>query len=186
LGVDPNITLLHETGEDALGFLVASLCVTPVRRIFKINRAQIVRRLLGVTAFFYALAHVTMYLVFDQLCYSASTCDTHAIWVDLLKRKFIFMGMVAFTILTVLAITSTTGWIRRLKKRWTTLHRLVYAAAIAGVIHYIWGQKSDISEPLRWGGYVVVLLGIRVYYAWDKASSLRPQAKGPRPKIQEA
>jgi sulfoxide reductase heme-binding subunit YedZ len=176
LGADPNITLLHETGEDALGFLVASLAVTPVRRIFKINRVQIVRRLLGVTAFFYALAHVSMYLIFDQLCYSFATCDYHSLWVDILKRKFIFAGMVAFTILTLLAITSTTGWVRRLKKRWVTLHRLVYVAAIAGVVHYVWGQKSDISEPLKWAGYVTVLLGIRVYFVWQKARGPRPQA----------
>ncbi len=120
LGVDPKKTLLHETGEDALGFLVASLMVTPVRRIFKINRVQAVRRLLGVTAFFYALGHVSTYLVFDQLCYSFATCDYSSIWTDILKRKFIFAGMTAFTILTMLAITSTSGWVRRLKKRWVT------------------------------------------------------------------
>lgn len=168
LGVDPNVTLLHTTGEYALGFLIASLCVTPVRRMFKINRVQIVRRLLGVTAFFYALAHVLMYLVFDQLCYSVETCDVQNIQTDILKRRFIMAGMVAFSILTVLAITSTTGWVRRLKKRWTTLHRLVYVAAIAGAVHFVWGQKSDIAEPLKWAGYVVVLLGIRVYFAVQK------------------
>ena len=168
LGVDPNVTLLHETGKTALIFLVASLSVTPVRRIFKINRVQIVRRLLGVTSFFYALAHISMYLVFDQLCYSLATCDFHNTWVDILKRKFIFAGMLTFSVLTVLAATSTSGWVRRLKKRWVTLHRLVYVAGIAAVVHYVWGQKSDIGEPLRWGAYVAILLGIRVYFAWQK------------------
>src|SRR5204862_1712118 len=106
------------------------------------------------------------YVVFDQSCYSLATCDYHNIYTDVLKRKFTFAGMVAFAILTILAITSTTGWVRRLKKRWVTLHRLVYVAGLAGGVHYIWGQKSDISEPLRWGGYVVVLLGIRLDFAW--------------------
>jgi methionine sulfoxide reductase heme-binding subunit len=181
LGTDPNITVLHETGEDAFGFLIASLAITPIRRVFKINRVQIVRRLLGVTAFFYALAHVTAYLTFDQLCYSLATCDFHGIWTDVLKRKFVFAGAVAFTILTALAITSTAGWVRRLKKKWTTLHRLVYVAAIAAAIHYVWGQKSDISEPLRWAGYVLVLLGIRVYFSWRKRAARSPQSVARRP-----
>ena len=185
LGTDPNITVLHETGEDAFGFLIASLAVTPVRRIFKINRVQIVRRLLGVTAFCYALAHVTAYLTFDQLCYSLETCDFHGIWTDVLKRKFIFAGALAFTILLLLALTSTTGWIRRLKRKWTTLHQLVYVAAVAAAVHYVWGQKSDISEPLRWAGYVVVLLGIRVYFSWQKRRApgfgVRATGSGIRP-----
>ena len=177
LGIEPTKTLLHETGEDALGVLLATLAVTPIRRIFKINRVQIVRRMLGVTAFFYALTHVSIYLMLDQLCYSWQTCDFAGTWEDLLKRKFIFVGMVSFTIMLALALTSTAGWVRRLKKRWVTLHRLVYVAGIAGVIHFIWIQKSDISEPLNWAFWLTVLLGIRVYLAWQK----RHAAARPRP-----
>ena len=88
--------------------------------------------MLGVWAFVYALLHLTTYLVFDQLCYSLATCDFQAIWDDILKRRFIFVGQFAFAILLILALTSTTGWMRRLKKNWTRLHRLVYVAAIAG------------------------------------------------------
>ncbi len=79
-----------------------------------------------------------MYLVFDQSCYSVGTCEFHAIWEDILKRRFIFVGMFAFLILLALAITSTNGWVRRLKKNWQRLHRLAYAAAVAGIIHFIW------------------------------------------------
>ena len=89
--------------------------------------------------------------------------------------------MVAFTILTLLAITSTGGWVRRLKKNWTRLHRLVYAAGVAGVIHYVWGQKSDIAEPLKWAGYLVVLLGIRVYLSWKKRQAAQSAARRPQP-----
>ncbi len=168
LGVDPTKTLLHSTGQDTLAMLFATLAVTPIRRIFHVNRLQRVRRMLGVTTFFYALAHVSTYLVFDQLCYSFATCDVHATWQDILKRRFIFAGMVAFTILLALAVTSTSGWVRRLKKKWSLLHRLVYVAAIAGIVHFIWIQKSDISQPLVWAYWLVGLLGIRVVFAWQK------------------
>ena len=175
LGVDPVKTLEHETGEDALGVLLATLAVTPIRRIFKINRVQIVRRMLGVWAFTYAVMHVTIYLVFDRNCYSFGACQYADVWADILKRRFIFMGMVSFTIMLALAITSTGGWVRRLKKRWVTLHRLVYVAAIAGVIHFIWIQKADISEPLNWAAWLAGLLGIRVFFAWQKKKAARPR-----------
>jgi sulfoxide reductase heme-binding subunit YedZ len=168
LGAEPVKTLEHETGEFALGILFVTLAVTPFRRIFKINRIQIVRRMLGVWAFFYALAHLSIYLVFDQLCYSLQTCEFNAIWQDILKRKFIFVGQLAFVCLLLLAITSTNGWMRRLGRNWARLHKLVYVAAIAGVVHFIWIQKSDIEEPLNWAIWLAVLLGIRVFFAWWK------------------
>jgi sulfoxide reductase heme-binding subunit YedZ len=178
LGIDPIKTLEHETGEDALAVLLVTLSVTPVRRLFKINRVQIVRRMLGVWAFAYAMIHVTTYLVFDQNCYSFSACQYADVWADLIKRKFIFIGMVAFTIMLALAITSTSGWVRRLKKNWVTLHRLVYVAAIAAVIHFIWIQKADISEPLNWAYWLTGLLAIRLFFAWQKRQS-RPAARRP-------
>ncbi len=168
LGVDPLKTLLHESGEDGLGVLLACLAITPIRRIFKVNGIQKVRRMVGVFAFFYAFVHVGIYLGLDQLCYSVATCEFRSIVNDVLKRKFIFMGMISFTIMAVLAITSTSGWVRRLKKKWQTLHRLVYVAAISGVIHFIWIQKSDISEPLMWAGWLTLFLVIRVYFAIQK------------------
>ncbi len=168
LGIDPVKTLEHETGEDALGLLFITLGVTPLRRVFGINRLQIVRRMLGVWAFAYALVHVGVYLAFDRNCLSFAACQYGEIWTDILKRKFIFAGMTAFTILLALAITSTSGWVRRLRKNWVRLHRLVYVAAIAGVVHFIWIQKSDISEPLNWAFWLAGLLGIRVFFSWRK------------------
>lgn len=173
LGVDPLKAMLHETGEDSLGILLASLAITPIRRLFKVNGIQKVRRMVGVWSFVYALVHVGLYLGLDQLCYSLETCDFRAIANDLMKRKFIFVGMVSFTILTLLAVTSTNGMIRRLKKRWQTLHRLVYVAGIAAVIHFIWVQKSDYAEPLMWAGWLAAFLLIRVYFAVQKRQATR-------------
>lgn len=168
LGVDPVQTLLHETGRNALLILLVTLTVTPVRRVFKVNRVQMVRRMLGVWSFAYAFLHLTMYLVFEQLCYSLETCEVRAIWDDVLKRRFIFAGMTAFSLLLVLAVTSTSGWVRRLKKNWQRLHRLVYVAAAAGIVHFVWIQKSDIREPVRWGIWLAVLLAIRAGFAIAK------------------
>lgn len=168
LGPDPANTVIHETGRDALGLLLITLSVTPLRRIFKLNRLQASRRMLGVWSFTYAVLHLSSYLVFNQLCYSWATCDLKGIVADVLKRKFIFIGMFTWTILLTLAITSTNGWVRRLKKKWQTLHRLVYVAAIAGVVHFAWGQKADIREPLKWGAVLVLLLGYRIYRAVEK------------------
>jgi len=168
LGVDPVTTLLHESGRDALMLLFASLSITPIRRLSGWNRVQTLRRMLGLWAFFYALSHLSMYLVFNQLCYSLATCEFGDIWDDILKRRFIFAGMFAFAILLVMALTSTTGWIRRLGRNWQRLHRLVYVAGISAIVHFIWKEKADYSEPLQWGAFLALLLGIRIYLAVRK------------------
>jgi len=128
------------------------------------------------SAFTYALIHLSIYLVFDQLCYSLETCEFRAIWEDILKRKFIFVGQFAFLCLLLLAITSTNGWMRRLKRNWTRLHKLVYVAAIAGVVHFIWIQKSDLSEPLKWTAWLAGLLLFRIGWAIFRR---RPAAQKP-------
>jgi sulfoxide reductase heme-binding subunit YedZ len=168
LGADPNAALLHSTGQTALTILLVTLTVTPVRRLFGANRVQSVRRMLGVWSFAYAAVHLTIYLVFDQLCYSFDTCQVEAIWQDILKRRFILVGQVAFVLLLALAITSTTGWVRRLKKNWARLHRLAYVAAVAGVVHFIWIQKSSVARPLPWMIWLGVVLAIRLYWAITK------------------
>jgi methionine sulfoxide reductase heme-binding subunit len=158
LGVNPVETLLHTTGEDALLMLLASLAITPIRRFTGWNRLQLVRRLIGVWSFVYALSHFSIYVVFDQVG------DLPAILADVVNRPFIFMGMLAFVILVVLTVTSTNGMMRRLGRNWARLHRLTYVALVAAVVHFLWGQKSDISEPLLWAGWATLLLGVRVYF----------------------
>jgi sulfoxide reductase heme-binding subunit YedZ len=165
LGIDPLATLEHTTGRDALLLLFCALTVTPVRRLTGWNRIQSVRRMLGLWAYFYAVVHVCIYLVFGQLCYSVATCDFRTIVDDITKRRFIIAGMVSFSVLTLMALTSTKGWIRRLGRNWQRLHRLVYVAAPVAIVHFMWKEKSDYSEQYRWLAVLVVLLGIRVYFA---------------------
>jgi sulfoxide reductase heme-binding subunit YedZ len=171
LGPDPAKMLHHSTGEYALVLLFVTLAVTPIRRLTGFNRLQSVRRMLGVWSFTYAVLHLTSYLVFEQLCYSLATCEFRAIKEDILKRRFIFAGMLAFACMLPLAITSTAGWVRRLKKNWQRLHRLAYVAAASAVVHYMWIQKSDIRVPLRYAGLLGLLLGIRVLWAWRRKRS---------------
>lgn len=159
LGVNPVETLLHSTGRDALSILLVSLAVTPVRRVTGWNRIQQVRRMVGLWSFVYALAHFGIYAVFNHLG------ELSAIWADVIERPFIFSGMAALVILLALALTSTTGMMRRLGRNWQRLHRLVYLAAVAAVVHFAWGQKADIREPLVWGGILAVLLAARAAFA---------------------
>jgi sulfoxide reductase heme-binding subunit YedZ len=168
LGVDVTKALLHETGEDSLGVLLACLAITPIRRIFKVNGIQKVRKLVGLWSFFYALAHVTLYVGLDQACFDWASCDGSLIVEDIFSRPFIFVGMLAFVCLTLLAITSPTAAVRLLKKNWQRLHRIVYVAGIAGVIHFIWIQKADYEEPLMWAGWLAFFLAVRVYFAIQK------------------
>jgi sulfoxide reductase heme-binding subunit YedZ len=168
LGVDVTKALLHETGEDSLGLLLACLAITPIRRIFKVNGIQKVRKLVGVWSFVYAVVHVTLYVGLDQACFDFASCDGGLIVQDIFNRPFIFVGMVAFVCLTLLAITSPTAAVRLLKKNWQRLHRLVYLAGIAGVIHFVWIQKADYEEPLMWAGWLALFLAIRVYFAIQK------------------
>lgn len=176
LGVNPAETLELESGRAALYLLFAALTVTPLRRLTGWNRVQSVRRMLGLWSFFYAVAHVGMYLVFDQGCFTEIGCQWPDIWQDIVRRRFIFAGMVAFVILLALALTSTKGWIRRLGRNWTRLHRLVYVAAAAAIVHFMWKQKSDYSEPYRWLAVLVVLLGIRLFFAVRKRLAARRAA----------
>lgn len=159
--VDPVEEWLHRAGKTAVIILVASLAVTPVRRLTGWNTVQKFRRLLGLFAFFYAVLHVGVYLYFDQgLAWSF-------ILEDVTERPFIVSGTVAFLLLVPLALTSTKGWIRRLGRSWTRLHRLVYPAVAAALLHYTWGQKADIRDPLVVTGVVAVLFGVRLV-VWAK------------------
>lgn len=173
LGVNPVETLLHETGRTALALLLVTLAVTPIRRLTGLNRVQQVRRMLGLWAFFYACCHFLVYSVFNHLG------ELTAIWEDVTERRFIFSGMLAFTILAALALTSTTGMIRRLGRHWQRLHRLVYVAALAAVVHFAWGQKADIREPLGWAAVLAVLLGVRVWLAIGRQAARRAPSVTP-------
>jgi sulfoxide reductase heme-binding subunit YedZ len=164
LGANPVESLEHATGQDALTILLVTLCVTPIRRLTGWNRVQRVRRMLGLWSFAYAVAHVSIYVAFDQACTSWAACHLGAIWADVLKRKFIFAGASAFLLLVPLAATSTKGMTRRLGRLWTPLHRLIYAAACAAIVHFFWSQKSNVTKPLPWTIWLAALLGFRVFF----------------------
>jgi methionine sulfoxide reductase heme-binding subunit len=153
LGANPVEFLQHATGDWTLRFLIFTLCITPFRRLFNLPDLIRFRRMLGLFAFFYVSLHFITYLGPDQ------QFDLAGMWKDVAKRPFITVGFTAFVLLIPLAITSTTGWIRRLGgKRWQMLHRSIYFAAVFGVIHYYWLVKSDVREPLFYGALVAILL----------------------------
>ena len=165
LGVNPVETLQHETGRPALQLLLATLAVTPARRLTGWKGVIRLRRMLGLFAFAYGLAHFAIYFIFDQVFSVAGVID------DTTKRRFILSGMVALLAMLPLALTSTKGWIRRLGgKRWRNLHRLVYLAAAAGALHFIWKEKVLTLETLTYFTLVVGLLGYRVITAARKRS----------------
>ena len=163
LGVNPIETITRFTGSWALIFLLGSLAVTPLRRLTRWNELIKFRRMLGLFAFSYALAHFSTYLVLDLFF------DWAAIGKDILKRPYVTAGFTAFVLMIPLAITSTAAMIRRLGKRWQQLHRLVYLAAIGGVIHFYWLVKADIRRPAQYGAVLALLLGYRL------AVKLRPR-----------
>ena len=168
LGVNPAETIQLETGRWALKFLLITLAVTPVRRVTRWNIVIQYRRMLGLFAFFYATLHVTSYVAFD-LGFAFG-----AMVGDVLKRPFIALGFTAYLLLVTLAVTSTKGWIRRLGKKWTLLHRLVYAAAICAVIHFAWKMKVFTGDPVFYAVVLTILLGFRLaWIVWKDWKAVR-------------
>jgi len=162
LGANPIDVVTDETGTWTLRFLVLTLLVTPLRRWTGWNALVRFRRMLGLYAFFYGTLHFITYLWLDQFF------DFQAIVKDIAKRPFITVGFTAFVLMIPLALTSTAGWIRRLGgRRWNLLHRLVYASAAFGVIHYWWLVKADISRPARYATIVAILLAARLWFAYN-------------------
>ncbi len=147
----------HVTGDTVLACLLLTLSITPLRRLTGWNEIIRVRRLIGLTAFWYALIHFASYLVFDH---SLSVPD---IAEDIVEHPWVLVGFAAFLMLVPLAVTSTKGWVRRLGgKGWQRLHRLVYFATAAGLIHYFWLVKKDVTDPIYWAVGLAVVLALRL------------------------
>jgi sulfoxide reductase heme-binding subunit YedZ len=158
LGANPIAEAMNELGLWTLIWLLASLGCTPLKILFGWTWPLRLRRLLGVTAFVYASMHFVVYVAVDQFF---SWPD---IWEDIAKRKFITVGFAALVLLLPLAITSTNKMVKRLGyARWKRLHRLVYAAAVLGVIHFLWRVKADPRTPIIYGLVLTFLLGVRVF-----------------------
>ena len=166
LGTNPVETLTHDTGQWALRLLLLTLAVTPLRRLTKLNWLIKLRRMLGLFAFFYALLHLITYIWLDQFF------DWSEILLDIPKRPFITIGFISFVLLLPLALTSTNAMQRRLKKRWLTLHKLVYIIPLLVVIHFTWSLKADYSEPFLYASIFIILMLARILYCKKKAPQL--------------
>jgi sulfoxide reductase heme-binding subunit YedZ len=168
LSVNPIEDLTLTTGIWALRMLVVTLAITPLRRLTGWNRLIQYRRMLGLFTFFYAALHLSVYFL-DQ------GFALKYILADIAKRPFITMGMIAFSLMVPLALTSTKGWIRRLGKNWQLLHRLIYISGIAAAVHYLWKVKIAAGSPVYYAVIVGLLLAFRVFW------TLRKQQNRPRP-----
>lgn len=156
LGADPISVITLTTGHWTLILLLVTLSITPGRRITGWNWLIRFRRLTGLFAFFYGCLHLLTYIWFDKFF------DFPEMIRDIGKRPFITMGFLAWTLMLPLALTSTTASIRRLGKRWQTLHRLIYFSATAGVIHFWWLVKKDISRPEKYALVLTLLILFRI------------------------
>lgn len=161
--VNPVEFITRSTGTWTLVWLLATLSMTPLRRLTGQAWPLKCRRMLGLFAFFYASLHFTTYLWLDQFF------DWHHILKDIAKRPFITVGFAAIVLMTPLALTSTQAWMRRLKRNWGKLHRLVYPVAILAVTHYWWLVKRDITQPLIYAAALALLLGLRLWWRARKA-----------------
>ena len=173
LGANPIQVITFSTGTWTLVFLLVTLSITPLRKLTKQYWLIQYRRMLGLFAFFYGCLHFLTYFWLDQFF------DLHSIYKDVLKRPFITAGFTAFVLMIPLAVTSTQKAIRRLGKRWQVLHRLIYASAIAGVVHYIWLVKKDVRRPEIYASILAALMlyRIAVWALNRKNGALPPQAR---------
>lgn len=168
LGANPVEEMTHRTGDWVLRFLMITLAVTPLRRLFNWAVLLRLRRMLGLFAFFYVCLHFLIYIVFDHFF------DFNDILEDIVKRPYITIGFSAFVLLIPLAVTSTNKMMRRLGKNWKKLHQLAYVIATLGVLHFLWLVKADVFEPFVYGGILLLLLG---YRAWHDAARRHAAAK---------
>lgn len=164
LGANPVEEILHTLGKWGLNFLLLTLCITPLRQLTGWVHWMRLRRLLGLTAFFYLLGHFLFYVVVDQ------GLDLGTVLEDVAKRPYITLGFSGLLMLVPLALTSTRAAMRRLGRRWQVLHRLVYLAAALGCIHFYWQVKADVREPLLYVAALAVLLGWRWWKHRDRAA----------------
>lgn len=157
LGVNPLENVTDRTGNWAIRFLLISLALRPLRQVTKLGVFLRFRRMTGLFAFFYATLHFAIFIAVDNFF------DLDELVEDIFERPFVTVGFTAWIILSVLALTSTRGWIRRLGgKRWQMLHRLVYVSAIAAMVHFLWARKLVEAAPVIYTSTAILVLGFRV------------------------
>jgi sulfoxide reductase heme-binding subunit YedZ len=187
LSVNPLSDITLFTGDWTIRFICITLAITPLRQMTGWHALIRFRRMAGLFAFFYGTTHFLIYVIADRFAgldfpdgivsFTTATSLAASVGEDIYKRPFITIGFLTWLLMLPLALTSTTGWIRRLGgKRWQALHRLIYVAAITGVIHYWWLVRLDVRPPLRYAIIVAILLGARAIRAGRRAR----QVAGPR------
>ena len=161
LGANPVQEVLHTLGKTGLNLILITLAITPIRKETGLNWLVGLRRTFGLAVFGYILLHATTYVVLDQgLAWSS-------LLVDVTQRPYITLGFLGLVLMVPLAVTSTNAMQRRLGRRWSRLHRLVYPISILGVIHFFWQVKIDVSEPVLYATVLALLLGYRAL-GWFK------------------
>ena len=169
LGANPLEAITRNTGDWTLYMLCITLSITPLRRLSGWNWLLAMRRMLGLFTFFYASLHFLAFYWFDHFF------DVQAMLIDVLKRPFIAMGFATFLMLLPLAVTSTNSMMRRLGKRWKTLHQLIYLIILTGLVHFWWMRagKQNFAQPLLITVIAVVLLGSRLVTWWQNKKKLK-------------
>ena len=155
LGPEPVKQITHVTGEWTLRFIIITLAITPLQKFTKLNFWISYRRMFGLFVFFYASAHMMTYVGIDY------RFDWSSIGDDIIKKKFIFAGFLAWLLLVPLALTSSKRMIRLLRDKWKKLHKLIYIISLLGIIHYLWLVKVVTVEPLIYLIIIVILLTLR-------------------------
>ena len=156
LGPEPVKEIMHVTGNWTLRFIIITLAMTPLKKLTKLNFWIRYRRMFGLFVFFYASAHMMTYVGIDY------RFDWSSIGDDIVKKKFIFAGFLAWLLLLPLALTSSKKMIRLLKDKWKKLHRLIYITSLLGIIHYLWLVKVVTAEPLIYLMIIIILLILRI------------------------
>jgi sulfoxide reductase heme-binding subunit YedZ len=178
LGANPIETVTHVNGRWSLRLLLLTLAVTPARRLLGWSALAPLRRSAGLAAFFAACLHLLTFVALDH------AFDFAALLEDIRDRRYVTAGLAGFVCLVPLALTSNRAAMRRLGRRWQTLHRLAYVAAACGVAHYLWLVKADLRAPLLYAGLLVALLAARRVPRRRRLSS--PAPPGPPPPRSEA
>ena len=174
LGANPIEFITLSTGTWTLVFLLATLAITPLRRLSGQSWLIRFRRLVGLFSFFYGVLHFITYLWLDKFF------DVQDMIKDVAKRPFITAGFLAFLLLVPLAATSTAGAIRWMGgRRWQLLHRLIYVSGISAVVHFWWKVKADVRKPAIYAAVLGILLGLRLVF-WIYARLSNPGARSTR------
>lgn len=172
--------ITHRTGWWGLFLIVTTLAITPLRRLTGVNELMKYRRMVGLFAFTYLTIHFLIYVVLDrQIPFDPGAW--REVGKDIAKRPYITVGFTGFLLMIPLALTSTKGWIRRLGRKWTALHSLIYVTALAGVVHFMWSVKRDVAVPTRFALVVLLLLAVRLVPRRGAARARAAPAALPRP-----